>query len=106
MKISNYIFRVLVADIRVFWSWGVSNVTPVEEGLTLVVDALLYKGAVRVVYDAGADYFKVEIGGEWFEDILVGELVNFIDARIEKDCNDGEYEKRVKYLYEGTVFIS
>lgn len=101
MNMSDFIMQVLQSQLVKVWSWGVNRAMVIEDGLSFLVNGYKFKGEVRVIYCIGTDTFKVEFvkNGKVVdteEDVYVDNLVDVIDANVEKVK---DYEERVKSDY-------
>lgn len=93
---SNYILGILKRNPFIAMSWGAHSFTSISDnGLSFTVNGFVFKGNVQIVYNDGNDLFNVTVGKEKFTGIYMDELVSFIDRKVEKDCNDNQYEEKV-----------
>lgn len=101
---AEYILTILRSQLMIMCSWGFSSPTrlPDNRGLTFKVQGFKYKGWVEVVYDEGLDTFRVVLKktGKTVEDVYFDELVNVIDALVERT---DDYEERVNKEYGFTA---
>jgi hypothetical protein len=106
MKISDYILGILTSSLSIFKSWSTSNFKELENnsGLSFTVNGFLYKGELSIVLDHGSDAFIVTIGENQYTHIYLDMLVDFIDSKIEKDCDDSEYESKVREFFFASLF--
>lgn len=101
---AEYILSILRSQLMIMWSWGFNSPTrlPDNRGLAFKVQGFKYKGWVEVIYEEGLDTFTVILKktGKKVEDVYFDELVNVIDALVERT---DDYEKRVKDEYGFTA---
>ena len=102
MEMAKYIYSILKSQLNIMRSWGTNSLKAIDNGLIFKVEGFIFKGWVKIAYNAGRDLFDIyllnyqmtivkEIEGVYFD-----ELVNVIDLEVEK-VND--YENRVKQEY-------
>ena len=102
MEMAKYILSIFKYYPSVIMSWGFHNAVAIENGLRFSVQGYIHTGKVEVVYDEGADLFKVSIlyadGSlkQEEDEIFLDELVGIIDRLGEKCPN---YEQKVKETY-------
>lgn len=102
MEMAKYILSIFKYYPSVIMSWGFHNAVAIENGLRFSVQGYIHTGKVEVVYDEGADLFKVSIlyadGSlkQEEDEIFLDELVGIIDRLVEKCPN---YEQKVKETY-------
>lgn len=97
------IMDVLSHDKMVLWSWGAEGFRCVElgrkVGVVFSVNGLLYQGPVLVLYDEGADCYRVSKAdvkcgvvyaspSTLKDDVYFDELVRYIDMMVERYCDD------------------
>ena len=99
---AKYIYSILRSQLNIMWSWGFNSPKAIENGLMFKVEGFIFKGWVKVVYNAGRDLFDISLSDyqktivKKIEGVYFDELVNVIDLEVEK-VND--YENRVKQEY-------
>lgn len=89
MEMAAYILSIFRTQPIIVFSWGFHNAYPIRNGLRFSVNGYLHQGEVEVVYDEGADLFKVNTLNsdgsikQQETDIYLDCLVNVIDAMVE-----------------------
>ena len=88
MEMARYILSILRSQLIIVFSWGFHSPVAVDNGLRFLVDGRLHRGWVEVLYDEGADLFRVRTlkGGQVcceVADVYLDCLVRVIDGMVE-----------------------
>ena len=89
MEMAAYILSIFRTQPMIVFSWGFHNAHPIRNGLRFSVNGYLHQGEVEVVYDEGADLFKVNTLNsdgsikQQETDIYLDCLVRVIDGMVE-----------------------
>lgn len=91
--------EILKSRMNVVFSWGTHNKRVITDGVRFDVQGFKYTGEVKVIFDYARSAknsettFRVVIGEQVHTGVKAGELIDFIDERVEKVDN---YEEAVK----------
>ena len=88
MEMALYILRILRTQPIIVFSWGFHSPIAVNNGLRFLVEGRLHQGWTEVLYDDGADLFRVRTlkdGAvkEEVSDVYLESLVYVIDKMVE-----------------------
>ena len=88
MEMALYILRILRTQPIIVFSWGFHSPIAVNNGLRFLVEGRLHQGWTEVLYDDGADLFRVRTlkdGAvkEEVSDVYLESLVYVIDRMVE-----------------------
>ncbi len=92
----------------IMMSWGANSFVGGNNFLQFKVQGFLLKGFVKITLN-GMDlydiqFIKVKKGVpevlKEVNDVYFDEMVDVIDRHVEKDCNDAEYEKKVRGTFK------
>ena len=100
---AEYILSLLRSQLMIMWSWGFNSPTRLSDNRGLAFkQGFKYKGWVEVIYEEGTDTFTVILKktAKKVEDVYFDELVNVIDALVERT---DDYEERVNKEYGFTA---
>lgn len=105
MEMARYILSILHSQIIKVLSWGFHSAYVIKGGLEFSVEGFLFKGDVQVVYEGGSDTFIVRLLNpdrttkEEHSNVYLDNLVDVIDAAVEKNEPDAAYAHRVENEY-------
>jgi len=95
-EMAKYIYQIIRSSSIIMFSWGFSNPTIIENGLSFHVNGFIHQGIVKVIYNEGEDLFEVQLLTkenelkESIESIYFDQLVEVIDNHVEKVANYNE----------------
>lgn len=101
MGIETKILSILNSQMIVLGSWGFHNEATIENGIKFNVCGYIFKGIVKVIINETKSSYNICLENDngilitKKDDICPEELVNVIDALVEKNCSQEEYEKKV-----------
>ena len=103
-RMAEYIMVILKSRMTIVWSWGASQYIALSNGLIFHVEAFLYTGWVKILYNEATDAFDVYFLNnhkkvvKTVEEVYIDSLIDCIDYNVEN--NGGfDYDKKVRETY-------
>jgi hypothetical protein len=107
-SMAKFLVGILMKDPKIPFSWGISSMQTIEDGLSFSVNGFKYSGVVKIIYDHLEDLFNVDFvkDNKVVYGVFVGTLVSVIDDYVERGGdNSDEYRARVIEYYKKNGII-